>query len=542
MPGRPPRLAARAAVIEELERRILLSADSPASLLGAGLAGADPSPPAWQAEHELEAAAVTRRELVFVDPGVAGWQALVEDLRAAGASGRALDVVVLDPTRDGVDQIGEVLRSQGELDAVHVVAHGGAGALRLGDGWLDAARLARSADAIAAWGDALNADGDLLLYGCDLAASPEGVALIDALARITDADVAASVDATGSAVLGGNWELEARTGSIEAQVPFSASLREQWSGLLSIESIADDFSSGGYAGNTGTESWAGPWREIGELTDPGSGIVQVSGGALRIGGNGVSIQDSGVVREADLDGVITATLHFEYRRQNLSGSGGSVSVQVSRDGGSWTTLATYDLTGATDAAFVAQSFDVTAWAGPEMQLRFLGAGTARGYLYVDDVAIEYSRTLYLKGDGVPSASLAIAVPPSVALPNYDPGRDSFPGLMIDKGGMGVNESDPAKHQIWRAPVDAVDRIDARVQFTFHSAMKDFDPDKRGSVTAFLVSAQGSTFTTIASATLQVDEWGEGGWQQFTIDFGDVSYDLAPWSPARDQDHRQQHVR
>jgi hypothetical protein len=48
------------------------------------------------------------------------------------------------------------------------------------------------------------------IYGCNLAASEDGKALVDSLARLTGTDVAASDDLTGSLDKGGDWELEYR--------------------------------------------------------------------------------------------------------------------------------------------------------------------------------------------------------------------------------------------------------------------------------------------------------------------------------------------
>ena len=45
------------------------------------------------------------------------------------------------------------------------------------------------ADAIATWCDALTADGDILIYGCDVASSAQGEQLIEALAELTGADL-----------------------------------------------------------------------------------------------------------------------------------------------------------------------------------------------------------------------------------------------------------------------------------------------------------------------------------------------------------------
>ena len=59
-----------------------------------------------------------------------------------------------------------------------------------------------------------------------------------------------------------------------------------------------------------------------------------------------------------------------------------------------------------------------------------------------------SDTFYLKGDGVPKASLSLSFPTARSLPNFDPGRDSFPGLLLAKSSQGVNESDSTKYQLW----------------------------------------------------------------------------------------------
>jgi len=56
----------------------------------------------------------------------------------------------------------------------------------------------------------------VLLYGCDVASSAAGKALVNQLATLTGADVAASINDTGSAAAGGDWNLEYSTGHIAA--------------------------------------------------------------------------------------------------------------------------------------------------------------------------------------------------------------------------------------------------------------------------------------------------------------------------------------
>ena len=224
--SRPDR---RRAHLEELERRILLSADLESALVDPSLAdGVDPNDPAVQAEllQQEEAgthdAAVVRRELVLVDAGVEDHEALLADLQSADSQGRQLEVVLLDGERDGIQQISEILEGREDLDAVHIVSHGTEGAVQLGSTWLTRENLDAYESAIAGWGDALSEKADLLFYGCDLAGGASGAAFAEALSGLTGADVAASTDATGSAILGGDWDLEYQAGVVETSVALGA--------------------------------------------------------------------------------------------------------------------------------------------------------------------------------------------------------------------------------------------------------------------------------------------------------------------------------
>ena len=128
------------------------------------------------------------REVVVVDAGVPDYQRLVNDVRARRVEGRDVDVVVLDPQRDGIAQLSDALAHRRGLAAIHILSHGSVGAIDIGSAHLDAARLASEAESVARWGQALDADGDLLLYGCDVAAGGRGQAFIGRLARLTGAD------------------------------------------------------------------------------------------------------------------------------------------------------------------------------------------------------------------------------------------------------------------------------------------------------------------------------------------------------------------
>jgi len=225
-----------ALVFEELEPRLLLSADLPVDITAA-LAPDRGEDETVSVHEEITATAVTveqygRRELVLVDTDTPDYQALVDDLLSNSREEHLIEVVLLDNNSDGISQVTDTLSKFRELDAVHIISHGTDGSVDLGDGTLNFDTLKDNTEFIKAWGKAVSTDGDLLIYGCNLAATADGQSLVDALGQLTGADVAASDDLTGSSALGGDWDLEYQTGSIEAQVALSAELQATWQGTL----------------------------------------------------------------------------------------------------------------------------------------------------------------------------------------------------------------------------------------------------------------------------------------------------------------------
>jgi hypothetical protein len=216
--------------IEELEPRLLYSADlAPVAF--------DASQPVAAEVRLLDSGGeyaqtqqTARHELVIIDPRVDDYSGLLAEWLSQADDNRHIDVLVLDPARDGLAQISEALAARDDLDALHLIAHGEAGRLQLGDGWLDTTTLGTRADELLRWQDALTADADLLIYGCDVGAGSVGASFVHTLSTLTGADVAASDDRTGHATQGGDWVLETRVGSVEAVSLSSA----HWAGVLDL--------------------------------------------------------------------------------------------------------------------------------------------------------------------------------------------------------------------------------------------------------------------------------------------------------------------
>ncbi|MGE5639986.1 MAG: DUF4347 domain-containing protein, partial [Clostridia bacterium] len=144
--------------------------------------------------------------------------ALTSDVIAqiVAATRSDVEIHILDASKDGVQQISDILASHDKVDALHIVSHGGPGEIKLGTAVLNIDTLDQRSAEVAGWGTHLDKGADLLLYGCDVAAGQMGAAYIDRLAQVTGADIAASTDITGSFQYGGDWTLEASTGTIGA--------------------------------------------------------------------------------------------------------------------------------------------------------------------------------------------------------------------------------------------------------------------------------------------------------------------------------------
>ncbi len=167
--------------------------------------------------------------VVFVDSAVSDIAAVADPI-TEGA-----ELILLSPTRDGIEQIREYLDHRSDVRAVHIVSHGSAGQIQLGSARIDAGNLAQHADDIRGWSHAFAAGADVLFYGCDIAADTSGQGLLQQIGRLCRADVAASTDRTANHTNGGDWELEYRYGTIESSLALSTRAMESFAGHLAIE-------------------------------------------------------------------------------------------------------------------------------------------------------------------------------------------------------------------------------------------------------------------------------------------------------------------
>ncbi|MDY0746607.1 cadherin-like domain-containing protein [Paucibacter sp. R3-3] len=313
------------ATLEDLEPRILFSADHPAALVAATVADAASAhvrtlqAAAASTQTSVQTPAVqTSHEIVFIDSRVPDSDALVADIAAQAAAGRSIEVIRIGADQDGIDAITQALAGRTDVSAIHVIAHGSTGSTQLGDTTLDEDSLLLRAGEIAGWGQALTADADLLLYGCDTGAGSAGQALVQGLAQLTGADVAASDDLTGFSGLGGNWTLEVQTGHIEAQLAIDPQMQAIWNNVLATFTVTS-------TGNTG----AGTLRQAILDANASSGLDTI---VFNIAGGGVQTITPTTALPTITDPVIINGYTQPGAAANTASTGSNAVINIALNG------------------------------------------------------------------------------------------------------------------------------------------------------------------------------------------------------------------
>lgn len=184
------------------------------------------------------------RSVAFIDSAIANYEIL--------ATGLSSDIAVylLSGQQPGIEQITQVLAEYANLETLQVFAHGHDGTLQLGNQPLNQQSLAAHNRLVASWASALTEDADLLLYGCNFAATAVGQSLAQQLAYLSGADVAASSDLTGHQTLGGDWDLEYATGAIATVQGLSPTAQANFAQLLNSPPPSpplSDYASSGHS-------------------------------------------------------------------------------------------------------------------------------------------------------------------------------------------------------------------------------------------------------------------------------------------------------
>ena len=343
--------------LEELEPRLLFSSDVAGVLPPVGPLQNEPGNaptaialvapaqntaqsgnPADQVAVPPQAQQGAGQELAFVDMGVDGAQELVDALRAEQSAGRSIEIIQIKAGEDGLRVITDTLARYQDVQAVHVFSHGDDQGLTIGSARLDASTLSAYMQDIAAWSAAMAADGDLLLYGCNLASSSAGQALVNDLALLSGADVAASDNLTGGAALGGDWVLEYRQGSIEAATISATS----WEHTLATVTFQE-----GANGYTGTQDTY--LEMLSGTTNNGNKTSMVAGRALTQAESQILIRFDNIIGTGPGQippGSIITSVSLNLYATSVGGWGSDYTLEIYRVTTGWTEASTWSSLGS----------------------------------------------------------------------------------------------------------------------------------------------------------------------------------------------------
>ena len=213
-------------IFEPLEPRILLSGTPAPDLVTEYFSHAEVFVEQAPEENQIS-------EILFIDSGVDNYETLLKDFNYN------VEVLMIPEGEDGIDFITSALGKREGIDAVHIFSHGNEQEIFLGNSSLNKNSISSYESQLSQWGEALNEGADILIYGCNFGQSTE---LLTQISELTQADIAASDDLTGSEHLGGDAELEVEVGNITVNEFFSQSEFND-ADIVLLDAVDDDYTS-----------------------------------------------------------------------------------------------------------------------------------------------------------------------------------------------------------------------------------------------------------------------------------------------------------
>ena len=204
-------------IFEALEPRILLSATA--------LPESQQESAVLSSFHQSAQTETLVEEILFIDSSVEDYSSILDNLQ------RNIEIVLIQSDENGIDKISSYLNDRTALNSLHIISHGGDGFLQLGNTQLND----NNVQLTSSWGNSLNENGGIFLYGCNVAQSDAGKTFVDNLGNLNRVSVAASTDITGSHKEGGDWDLEySHSDDLSSTLAFT-----DYEGLLIANDLTD---------------------------------------------------------------------------------------------------------------------------------------------------------------------------------------------------------------------------------------------------------------------------------------------------------------
>jgi subtilisin family serine protease len=158
--------------------------------------------------------------------------------------------------------------------------------------------------------------------------------------------------------------------------------------LINMQTATDAFTYISYGNNNGTVNFTGNWIESGESDGPMAGLLQIvyyPYRSMRLGSNTPNVFPvSSLTRGVNLTGAKSATLSYYYTVGSPAYTG-TVTVEVSRDGNDWTSVASYN----TSSGYGFAEIDISSFISPTTKIRFKTSSRIRMYLYIEYLEVRF---------------------------------------------------------------------------------------------------------------------------------------------------------
>ncbi|MBV6631926.1 MAG: DUF4347 domain-containing protein [Alphaproteobacteria bacterium] len=300
-------------------------------------------------------------------------------------------IVEIPAGSDGLAELDRILGDYSGLESLHVVSHGEAGAIQLGDTLVDAAALQANGGLLANLDAAMVDGGDVFLYGCEVGGDGSGQELLTIISEGANVDVAASDDLTGAAHLGGDGELEITVGDVDAEAAIAPSVFASMSSLLPIPgtiafATASNAGSGGGDGSVNATYTNGGYtlvvdgavRNTRIYADPTNGYAYSSSGETSVtfsfsGGYQFDISSLSILNFlAPQTFTFTSNAGGNYTSGSVP-SNGTQSIDLATAGG-FTGITSFTVTGSIGAYAHFDDLVVSSLGIPNSEPVFTGLG------------------------------------------------------------------------------------------------------------------------------------------------------------------------
>src|SRR4028119_1429246 len=136
--------------------------------------------------------------IVILDPTVPDSNHIASGIKPGTAT------YILESQTDPCEQITTLLAQHTDIEALHIISHGGSGSLYLGTTELNSSNIQNYTQQLQQWRNSFTPNASIILYGCNSAAGERGHQFLTQLHQLTGANIAANPYPTGNSKKGGN--------------------------------------------------------------------------------------------------------------------------------------------------------------------------------------------------------------------------------------------------------------------------------------------------------------------------------------------------